>query len=293
MKHVSHLLIRFALGRGSSSMALLLMISLLLALIQSSASQLYVNSSSYDVGTRTPALEQANQTQESLRPSRPIDWTEVPDQIMGLRAKTERVPDRNTSVGVYEQKDNISSVQLEALNNTVEETSTKPTKMHMKVYLTAHSPSPNSRTKGGPSQTQHSTVRPVTTVPTQKTRGYSEKETATFTPTKQDSGGTTLAETMPTKAITNTSKESWSVSAVLLPTVISSVKSSTDSNDANQDQTSHTFLTTVSTTHIKPTVGLVLQDKASTARLTNKKPSTSVHSPVFADRLNTSGLGGG
>ncbi|MCJ8735219.1 hypothetical protein PDJAM_G00244410 [Pangasius djambal] len=291
MKHGIYLLIRCALGRQSTSMALLLMIPLLLALVQPIASQVYVNSSSYDGNTRTPALEQADQTQESLRPSHPIGWTEVPDQKMSPRAKTERVTDRNASVGVYEQGDTISNGQPEDMNNIVEETSTKPSKIHMKVDFTAHSLSPNNRTKGGPSQTQRSTVKPVTTVPTQKIGGYSEKEAVTFIPIKQDSGGTTIADadTMPKKAITDTNTENWSVSAVLLPTVIGLLKSSTDSNDADQGQTSHTFLTAVSTTPIKPTVGLVLQDKASTATLTSKKPSTSVHSPMFADRMNTTG----
>ncbi|XP_026781176.2 proline-rich transmembrane protein 3 [Pangasianodon hypophthalmus] len=291
MKHGIYLLIRCALGRQSTSMALLLVIPLLLALIQPVASQVYVNSSSYAGSTRMPALEQADQTQESLRPSHPIGWTEVPDQKMGPRAKTERVTDRNASVGVFEQGDTISNGQPEAINNTVEESSTKPSKIHMKVDLTAHSLSPNNRTKGGPSQTQRSTVRPVTTVPTQKTGGYSEKETTTFIPIKQDSGGTTIAdaETMPKKAITDTNTEDWSMSAVLRPTVISLLKSSIDSDDADQGQTSHTFLTAVSTTPIKPTIGLVLQDKASTATLASTKPSTSVHSPMFADRMNITG----
>lgn len=297
MEHGSHFLKRCSLGRQSTSMALLLMIPYLLALVHPIASQVYVNSSSNDENTITPALEEADQTRESLRPSHPIGWTEVPDQIMGPSAKTERVTDRNDSVGVYEQGDTISNGKPEAINNKLEETSMKPSKMHMKVDLTEHSLSPNNRTKGGPSQTQHSTVRPVTTVPTQKIGGYSEKETVTFIPIKQDSGGTTIAEaeTVAKKAITDTSNKDWSMSAVSLPTIISLLKSSTDSDDADQAQSSHTFLTAVSTTHIKPTVGLVLHVKASTATLPNKEPPTSVHSPVVADRMNTSGadLGGG
>lgn len=296
MKHWMCLLIRHILGRQSTSMVLLLMIPLLLALIQPIASQVYVNSSSYDGNIRTPGPEQASQTQESLRLSRPIGWTEVPDQIMVSRAKTTRITDRDASIGVYEKGDTISNVQPESINNTVEETSTEPSKMQVKVDLTAHSVSPNNRSNGGPSRTQDSTDRHVTTVLAQKIGGYPEKEATTFIPMKQDSGGTTVAtvEKMPQKSITNPSKEDWSMSAVLPPTVISLVKSSTVSDDADRAQTSHTFLTTVSTTHIKPTAGLVFQTKASAATLTNNKSSTSVHSPVVADRTNTSGadLGG-
>lgn len=260
-------------------MAVLLMIPLLLALSQPIASQVNVNSSSYDGITRTPAPEEADQTQESLR-----RLTEVPDQMMGLRAKTDGVTDRNALFEDSVQGDTISNVQLEDINNTVEETSTKPSKTHMKVDLTAHS---SNRTKGGPSQTQHPTVRPVTTILTQKTEGYSEKETTTFITIEQDSIGAKVAEAerMPEKTVTDTNKEGWSMSAVLLPTVVSLVHKS---NDADQDQPSHIFLTTESTTHIKPTVGLMLQAKASTAIKTNKKPSTSVYSPVVADRMNTS-----
>ncbi|XP_060738496.1 proline-rich transmembrane protein 3 isoform X1 [Tachysurus vachellii] len=279
MKNGSHLLIRCALGKSSASMELLLMIPLLLALIQPTASQVYVNSSSYDGNT----IRQTDQTQESLRPSHPIGWTDVPDQIMGPRAKTER----NAFVGVYKDGDAISNGQPGAINYTVEETSTKPSEMHMKVDLTAHSLLPNNRTDGVLSQTQNFTVRPVTTVTIQKTGVSSAKETTTFVPMKQDSDRTTIteAETIAKKAVTDTNKEDLSISAVLFPTVISLVKSSTDSG---QVQTSHTSLTTVSATYIKPSVGLEHQAKVSTATLANKKPSTSVHSPVVADRMNTS-----
>lgn len=290
MKNGSHLLSRCALGKPRSSMELLLMIPLLLALIQPTASQVYVNSSSYDGNT----IGQTDQTQESLRPSHPIGWTDVPDQIMGPRAKTERVTDRNAFVGVYKDGDAISNGQPRAMNYTVEETSTKPSEMHMKVDLTAHSLLPNNRTDVGLSQTQNFTVRPVTTVTIQKTGVSSAKETTTFVPMKQDSDRTTIteAETIAKKAVTDTNNEDWSMSAVLFPTVISLVKSSTDSG---QMQTSHTSLTTVSTTYIKPSVGLDHQAKVSTATLANKKPSTSVHSPVVADKMNTSrdDLGGG
>lgn len=292
MENNNQLLIRYALRKPSTSMELLLMIPLLLGLIQPIASQVYVNSSSLDGNT----IQQSDQTQESLRPSHPIGWTDVPDQIMGPGAKSERVTDRNASVGVYKDGDTISNGQLGDINNIVEETTTKPSEMHMKVDLTAYSLLPKNRTKGGLSQTQSSTVRPVNTLPFQKTGGYSEKETTTFVPMKQDSGRTTIteAETMAKKAITDTNKEDWSMSAVLLPTVISLVNSSTDSDDAGQVQASHTSLTTVSTTDIKPTAGLLHQAKVSTPTLANKKPSTSVHSPVLADRMNTSGadLGG-
>lgn len=292
MENNNQLLSRCALRKPSTSMELLLMIPLLLGLIQPIASQVYVNASSLDGNT----IQQSDQTQESLRPSHPIGWTDVPDQIMGPGAKSERVTDRNASVGVYNDGDTISNGQLEDINNIVEETMTKPSEMHMKVDLTAYSLLPKNRTKGGLSQTQSSTVRPVNTLPFQKTGDYSEKETTTYVPMKQDSGRTTITETetMAKKAITDTNKEDWSMSAVLLPTVISLVNSSTDSDDAGQVQASHTSLTTVSTTDIKPTAGLLHQAKVSTPTLANKKPSTSVHSPVLADRMNTSGadLGG-
>lgn len=294
MKHGSHMLIRYALGRQSTSTALLLMVFLLHDLVQPIASQVYVNSSSYE--GNTPAREQANQTQESLKPlpSHPTGWTEGTDKIIGPSTKSESVTDRIASAEVNKQGGSISKVQTEALNITVDETSTQPLKMHVKVYLTTHSPSPNNRTNSGRSQMQHFTV---TTVPTQKSGGYSEKETATFIPLKQDSGGTAIAKavTVHKKAINDTNNEGSAVSAVLLPTVINLVKTPTDSNNADQAQTSSTSLTTVSTTHIESTVGLVTQAKASTATLTNKKPSMSVYSPVIADRMNTTeaDLGGG
>lgn len=277
MKHGRHLLIRRALGRQSISMELLLMIPLLLALVQPISSQEYVNSSSYDGSTKTPALEQADETQESLRPSHPEGWPEEHDQIMVSRAKTEGATDGN--------------VEAEAANSAVEEMSTKPSKMYTEVDLTAHSPSPNHRTKGGTSQAQRSTVRPVTTILTQMSEGYHEQETTTVLPIKQDSSGTITAEeeSMPKQTITVTNKEGWSMSAVLLPTSITLVKSSTKSNDADQAQTSHTFQTTKATSHIKPTFDFVLQTKASAATLTYKKPSPSDHSPVVADGMNTIG----
>lgn len=275
MKHGSHFLTRHALGRQSISVERLLMIPLLLALVQPIASQDYVYFSSYDGSTKTPALEQADETQESLRPSHPEGWTEAPDHIMVSRAKTEGVADRN--------------VQAEAVNNAVQEMSTNPSKMNFD--LTVHSLSPNNRTKGAHSQSQRSTVRPVTTMLTHKIEGYPEQETTTVLRVKQDSSGTTIAEeaSMLKKTVTDTNKEGRSMSAVFLPTAITLEKSSTKSNDADQAQTSHTFLTTEATSRVKPTFGLVLQDKASAATLTSKKPSTSVHSPVVADEMNTSG----
>ncbi|KAF7695071.1 proline-rich transmembrane protein 3 [Silurus meridionalis] len=276
MEHCSQLLIRCDLRRQIISMALLLTIPLLLAFVQPSASQVYVNSSLYDGNTRTPAPE-------SLGPSYSIDWTEVPDHILG----SDNVTDTNASVGTDEQGDTILNGQPKAINNTVEETPTKPSKIYMKVDLTAHSLSPKNRTEVEPSPTQNS---PVTTIPTQKIRGFSEKETTTFIHIKLDSGRTTTVEAkkMPKKEITDTNKEDLSVSAVLLPTVEGLVNSITDS-DTGQAQALHTFATTVSST-IKPTVGLVYQGKASTNTLANKKPTTSVYLPVVANTMSTTGV---
>lgn len=286
MKVISRLLIRCAFGSLRTSMALLLMIPLLLVLAQPIASQVYVNSSTYNDNTRSPA----DRTQESLRPSLPTAWTDVSDQSNDQGPKTEKVTNRNASVGDYEEEKAILNGQPKAINtNTVEEILMKHSKTYTKVDLTTHSLLPNNRTKGGLGQTQHTTMRPVTKVPTQKTGGYSENEATTFMSIKQHFGETTIAaaDAVHKKAIPDTSKEDLK-SEVLLPTAVSLDTSSTDSDHTDEAQMSHTFLTTESTTHIKTTVGLVLQARISTATVANNFPGDS-------HRMNMSGadLGGG
>ncbi|TSL97279.1 Proline-rich transmembrane protein 3 [Bagarius yarrelli] len=266
MKIGGHSLVRCDLGKQDTPMELLLIISLLLAVVRSTTSQIYPNSSSYDGNTRPPALLHTDQTQEHLQLHNSIGWTNVPDQTKGLRPETERVTDNN------EERDTINS-QAEALKFTVWETSTKPSESLL----------PNNITKGGLGQTQSSTVRPVTTEAVQSNGGYSEKQT-TFPAIKQDSGRTTItkAETVPQKVINDTSKEDW-----LMSTITSLDKSSDDYDDNDQVQRSHT---TVSITHITRTVGVIHQAKATTATVkVNEKPLTSVNSPLVAERMNMSG----
>ncbi|KAF5889094.1 proline-rich transmembrane protein 3, partial [Clarias magur] len=289
MKPVSRLSIRCAFGSLSKSMSLLLLTPLLLALAQPIASQVYVNSSTYNDNTRSPA----DQTQESLRPSPPTGRTDVLDESNYQRPKTEELTNRIASVGDYEEGKPTLNGQPKAINNnTVEKILMKPSKIYTEVDLTTQSLSPNNRTERGLGRTQHTTMKPVTKVPTQKTGGYSENEATTFISIKQHFGETTIADAVHKKAIPDTSEEDLkSMSEVSLPTAVSlaSTDSSTDSDHTDDAQMSHTFLTTESTTHIKTTVGLVLQARISTATVANKKQLTSVNFPGVAHWMNMSG----
>ncbi|XP_062854831.1 proline-rich transmembrane protein 3 [Trichomycterus rosablanca] len=219
MKDGSCLMIRRASRRQNAVMVSLLTLPLLLALVQPITSQQQVNN-------RTLAPEWMNRTQMTPGASHPTVWTEVPfnmtDQRMVTRAQAETGAKKNASAGVLDP---------EAVNNIVRETSTNPSKTDSRVKLTTSQLLLSSVTaKGGITQPKWSTVTSVTTVPTLKMGGHSEKETTTKT--SNESKGEDFLKV-------------WVSSTV--------------------SQTAHNILTTVSDTHTKPTADPAFQLKPSTA----------------------------
>ncbi|KAL7884331.1 hypothetical protein AOLI_G00071010 [Acnodon oligacanthus] len=279
MKHSTSLLVRHGLGRQSTTMMLLLILPLLLVLVQPTTSQVYVNSSSYDGNAR------ASTSKQTL----PTGRTDVPFRNHDQEMSREALIDKNVSVEVSKQGDTVLNGHPEehTVKNHMEETSTPPSNVHIKVELTTHSISPNTRAKSGLTQTQPA-VRLITTASTQHVEGHSLKTTAE-TPPVDEASGHILLQTAGTEPVTEeliseSSEEDWSTSDVLIPTVLSLTESSVETVERDdteraqyrpQAQTAYSILTTVSNALKHPTVSLVLQPKHSSTTLVNERRATT------------------